>query len=133
MRVDIYLKNLGESNIAVGMTTIKPRETKKILPKDFERKASYIDRMIKERKLSFGSQESVNTSALVENSEDDTPNKGIVNDDETTLGKDKDTDLKSLEDISDKPDASGEKKDDNVQEDELVILEEIVSPKNKKQ
>ena len=54
MRVDIYLANLSEGNISVGMTDIAPGKTEKILQKDFERKASYIDRMIKEGKLSFG-------------------------------------------------------------------------------
>jgi len=54
VRADIYLTNLTDKKIAVGMTAIEPGKTEKILQKDFERKASYIDRMVKEKRLSLG-------------------------------------------------------------------------------
>jgi len=67
MRVDIYLTNLTKEKLSVGMTTLEPGETEKILQKDFERKASYIDRMIKEGRLSFGnSGKSAPADILVE-------------------------------------------------------------------
>ena len=53
MRADIYITNTSDKTIAVGMTVIAPGKTGKVLKKDFERKASYVDRMIKEKKLSF--------------------------------------------------------------------------------
>lgn len=53
MRADIFLTNTSDKAIAVGITTIAPGKTERILEKDFERKASYVSRMIKEKKLEF--------------------------------------------------------------------------------
>lgn len=67
MRADIFITNTCEKPMAVGMTVILPGKTKKILEKDFERKASYIDRMIKEGKLSFANPNlGVNTAPAEE-------------------------------------------------------------------
>ena len=52
-RAEIFITNKTKDPISVGMTKIPAGKTKSILAKDFERKASYIDRMIKENKLSF--------------------------------------------------------------------------------
>jgi hypothetical protein len=54
-RAEIFITNKTDGLIAVGMTKIPAGKTASILTKDFERKASYIDRMIKEGKLAFAS------------------------------------------------------------------------------
>ena len=53
MNADIYLTNISDKKMAIGMISIAPGETKKILKKIFDRKASYVTRMIKEHKLAF--------------------------------------------------------------------------------
>ncbi|RLF43660.1 MAG: hypothetical protein DRN17_05920, partial [Thermoplasmata archaeon] len=54
-RADIYLTNNTDGPIGIGLLTIKAGKTSPVLGKDVERKASYIDRMIKEGRLSIGS------------------------------------------------------------------------------
>ena len=53
MNADIYLTNISDKKMAIGIISIAPGETKKILKKIFDRKASYVTRMIKEEKLAF--------------------------------------------------------------------------------
>lgn len=94
MRADVYLRNLSDKMIAVGMTHIAPGETKKISDKDFERKASYVDRMIKERRLAFGSPEMINkVSAPAKAANEDISNSsapvvGTAVTDSATAGED---------------------------------------------
>jgi hypothetical protein len=110
VRANVYLTNLTKADISVGMTTIKPGETTQILHKDFERKASYIDRMIKEGKLSLGGlPDNKNTEApsVLESKEE-----AAVTEPPSDLQKDSgsnEEDLTNKEDASDKEPSSAEK------------------------
>ncbi len=137
MRVDIYLTNLSEKKIAVGMTAIEPGKTEKILQKDFERKASYIDRMIKEKKLSFGRADLGDTSTPAETSEK-TDDKG-ADTGAVVTPEDAGDDTKQEETQTSEADASEETKEETVVEEpkqeeptkeEPVVVEEVPAPKS---
>jgi hypothetical protein len=116
MRVDIYLTNLSEKKIAVGMTAIHPGKTEKILQKDFERKASYIDRMIKEGKLSFGKTDMGDISTPAENSEKADDNSSEIG--AVVTPEDAGDDTKQEETQTSEADASEETKQEEPIEEE---------------
>jgi len=148
MRVDIYLTNLSKGNIAVGMTTIEPGKTEKILQKDFERKASYIDRMIKERRLSFGnagkSTSADNSEDVVETTEDKNPPVATDTTPDANAGEDKtdpDSETEKTETQTSEADASDATEKEAVTEEKIEeapvkeepeVIETVAAPKRTK-
>lgn len=89
-QVPYWLTNNSDKLIAVGMTKINPGDTEEINAKDFQRKASYIDRMIKEGKLSFGSAVS-DSSTIIEDAETTTVEAPAKRVDEALTSKEDET------------------------------------------
>ena len=139
MRADMYLTNLSEKMIAVGMTQIGPGKTEKILEKDFERKASYIGRMIKEKKLSFAVPEIVDeVSAPAKAADEDVSSEGAPAEDtnatnEATAGEEttsSDSEPENTEAQSSEADASDATEDvvetEETKEEEASAEPEVV-------
>ena len=147
MRADIYLTNLSDKMIAVGMTQIAAGETKKVLEKDFQRKASYIDRMIKEKRLAFGSPEKLDeVSAPAKAANEDVSNNGapakdtVVTDDatageETTISDSETENTETKTSEADASDATEEtvKTEETKKEADTkpALVEEVPAPTKK--
>ena len=151
MRADIYLTNTSDKVMAVGMTSIAPGETKKVLKKDFERKASYISRMIKEKKLAFpepGVETKVkedvpapakDSTLNVDNN--NVPKTDVANEESTLAGEDANSDSKQEKtDEADALNATENKEATDASEDTISapeddaaekpeVVEEVPAPK----
>ena len=132
VRADVYLTNRSKVAVAVGMTVIQPGKTEKILQKDFERKASYIDRMIKEGRLSLGAATG-NDKVEAPSSEEVETTGGVV-----TPPVDTETDANN-EDASKNADSKEEpaveepadEKEEEAPAEEEVKTEDVPAPKTR--